>query len=214
MKGVRLDPKIHEARVAYCRERRLAKEARKLAQIVAKKNADENALIADAKLNTEYKSMERNGEIWRPVLGMPEYEVSNLGSVRSWLPHGKSRKPRAVPKRLHQGWSGGIETTRKKLTPLVALHGKPYALNTLVATAFHGIRPEGYTASWKDGNRANNRADNVYWKRNCLSEEEKEEVKSIFMTDDFTCFGVAKQYGVNVSVIWNLLQNHKKVKLG
>jgi hypothetical protein len=89
---------------------------------------------------------------WRPIQSFPGYEVSGEGQVRSWyrgtarilkpcpLPTGYLRVflCRAGPKRRHTRY-----------------------IHTLVLEAFHGARQPGMEARHLDGNRENNRSDNL-----------------------------------------------------
>lgn len=99
-------------------------------------------------------------EEWR-VTHHPDYEVSNLGRVRSWAPqggnvrHGKPSRPKQP----------------RLLKPGIASHGYPtvsfgrgygsQCVHRLVATAFLGPCPEGQECRHKDDNRANAKADNL-----------------------------------------------------
>lgn len=93
-------------------------------------------------------------EIWKPVVGHPGYEVSNVGRVRSLLTCCILRPA------LNRGY------------PAVCLRGKTRKVHALVAEAFIGPRPEGqevrhYNGDKRDarkrnlryGTRAQNRAD-------------------------------------------------------
>jgi hypothetical protein len=90
-----------------------------------------------------------NTETWRVALEAPEYEVSSEGRVRRI--GGKPLKP--APNT--QGYlhvtlcTGGRRMTR--------------TLHVLVATAFHGPRPEGLVAAHNNGNKRDNRAANLRW---------------------------------------------------
>ena len=97
-------------------------------------------------------------EIWLPVVGFEfTYRVSNLGRVRR-LRHHIVRKD-------------GIRTLmRAKImrpTPdsknylQVSVGGKLRSVHRLVATAFIGPRPKGFTTCHNDGNERNNRALNL-----------------------------------------------------
>lgn len=91
-------------------------------------------------------------EQWRPVADWP-YEVSDLGRVR-----------RAT------GWNGTqagrvLNPARCGRYALVSLRnkGRVWAVHvhTLVAAAFLGPRPAGQQVNHKDGDKRNNRSDNL-----------------------------------------------------
>lgn len=88
-------------------------------------------------------------EIWKPVAGNESYEVSNLGRVRyiKMLTITKSKS--------------GEARGAKRYARVSSKVGKNGKVHQLVAEAFLGQRPEGYTIDHKDGNRENNRADNL-----------------------------------------------------
>ena len=110
-----------------------------------------------------------DAEEWRPVVGWPDYEVSNLGRVR-----------RATDFMKRQWQNGKIYVLRPKGVMLkTGLHsdGYPYAtlygadrkrktvaVHILVCEAFCGPRPspEHEVAHW-DGNRNNPAASNLRW---------------------------------------------------
>jgi hypothetical protein len=101
-------------------------------------------------------------ELWKPVVGHPDYEVSSLGRVRS----------------LSREWTqanryGGEHTHRKLgrvLRPGIASNGYPTVVlgrgnsrtvHSLVTEAFLGPTPAGQEVRHQDGNRTNPRLDNL-----------------------------------------------------
>jgi hypothetical protein len=98
-------------------------------------------------------------EEWRPT-AHPDYDVSNLGRVRSRAPqggnmiHGKPSRPK----------------TPRILKPGIASHGYPtvcfgrgntISVHVLVAAAFVGPCPVGCEVRHKDDDRENPKADNL-----------------------------------------------------
>ena len=96
-------------------------------------------------------------EEWRPVVGFEGYEVSNLGSVRSWRTRRASDRGRVLVGKfdrdgyhevcLSQGARG--EFWRK--------------VHHLVLEAFVGPRPDGFEACHANGNASDNSAWNLRW---------------------------------------------------
>lgn len=97
-------------------------------------------------------------ERWWPVYGFHGYEASDHGRVRSY--RGRRRKPTAPPRVLtprlgKQGY----------LTVCVAgLYGRAtMTVHRLVLLTFRGICPEGHAASHLNGDRLDNRLENLEW---------------------------------------------------
>lgn len=91
-------------------------------------------------------------EEWKRIERFPMYEISNLGRLRSY----------------HRGWNGRICSINFATTYpsyLFSKDGKKTSIriHTLVACTFLGPRPEGMYVCHKDGDRTNNRLDNLYY---------------------------------------------------
>lgn len=87
---------------------------------------------------------------WRSIQGFSGYEVSDEGDVRSWL-RGEVRilKPHPLP-------AGYLRVFLRRA-------GRTYTryIHALVLEAFHGDRRPGTEARHLDGNKQNNRSDNL-----------------------------------------------------
>lgn len=94
-------------------------------------------------------------EIWKTIPGCPRFEASNLGQIRG-------ADPRT-----------GTKTIRKQF---IGSHGylmvnvqtgcgrrKTETVHSLICLTFAGDRPPNYDCCHKDGDRFNNRADNLRW---------------------------------------------------
>lgn len=97
-------------------------------------------------------------EIWKPITGYEGlYEVSNLGRVRS-LDRRDSLGRMRFGKVLKQNDDGNGY-------PFIALHNngktKQMHIHRIVANAFLGEMPNGYTVNHIDENKHNNHADNL-----------------------------------------------------
>lgn len=90
-------------------------------------------------------------EDWRPVVGFPDYAVSNLGRVVSY----KGKKPREM--------RGGRNQRGYRLVVLQSPDGKAVcrSVHRLVAAAFIGPLPEGMQTRHLDGDKNNNSVLNL-----------------------------------------------------
>lgn len=96
-------------------------------------------------------------EVWLPVPNHDGYEVSSFGRVRSYLISNSSRR-RAVPKILKASLTHGY--------PCVQLKGSLVRrqVHLYVLEAFVGSKPAwADSARHLDGNRTNNRVENLAW---------------------------------------------------
>ena len=93
-------------------------------------------------------------EEWRRHPIIDRYEISNLGRVRRAAPGPNTR----VGKILKQTWSGPHG--------YLIVHPSGFSnrqVHTLVLECFVGVRPPNLEARHLDGDRTNNRADNLVW---------------------------------------------------
>ena len=114
------------------------------------------------------KKMSSN-EVWLKVPDFPDYEVSNLGSIRRW----------AVDLRSHRLTWQALKAVPNKAGYLsVSLcrnaKAKNVRVNRIVCSAFHGEAPtRKHHAAHENGNRADNRAVNLSWKTPLENEFDK-----------------------------------------
>src|SRR5689334_22814272 len=99
-------------------------------------------------------------EEWKSVSGYSDYEVSNLGRVRSWRIKGNTTKPVTKSRLLKFATCG-----HKQKYYAVKLYrdnvGKSHRVHRLVLEAFVGPMPEGLEVRHLDGDSFNNRLDNL-----------------------------------------------------
>jgi hypothetical protein len=100
-------------------------------------------------------------EEWRPVVGWPEYEVSNLGSVKRVAAAQRTR-----PGRVLQANGGtpypAVSLSAKSRLPSPGWKRTP--IHIIVIEAFHGPRPSArHEVAHNDGNPKNNQANNLRW---------------------------------------------------
>lgn len=93
-----------------------------------------------------------DSEIWKPIPEHGDYEVSNLGRIRSWKPWRDTPLPRL------------LKPYGKADYPRVSLGWKrQHLLHVLVLETFVGPCPEGMEACHRDGDKRNPRLDNLRW---------------------------------------------------
>lgn len=104
-------------------------------------------------------------EIWLPIAEYEgAYEVSNFGNVRSLdreinkldrcgNPYCVQSKGRTLKKTMTRGYQQTYLCSKSK--------SSTYAVHRLVAKAFLGDRPDGYQVNHIDGDKTNNRTDNL-----------------------------------------------------
>lgn len=87
-------------------------------------------------------------EIWANIKNYPDYQVSNLGNVRSY----KNGMVKVI-----NGW---VQNTGYKT---VALNNKKYSVHRLVAETFIHKPVSKNVVNHKDGNKLNNNINNLEW---------------------------------------------------
>lgn len=175
-------------------------------------------------------------EEWRPVAGYEEtYEVSSLGNVRSI--------DRVVTHLNRWGTTTDTRKQGKALRPLLSptcryhivnLHkpGVPrrgassvQLIHKLVAHAFLGERPEGHQIHHIDGDRFNNRANNLQYKaahahasehhmgnipgNAKLTLDQAEEIRRLCAAGTATHREIARQFGVSFATVTFIKQRKR-----
>ena len=111
--------------------------------------------------------MNAGDEKWLPAADYPNYEVSDLGRVRSIDHEGRSRwgTPRAFSGRiLAQAQAGGVDGRRYRTVTLYRDGvGNQITVHTLVLLTFVGPRPPKTQGCHADDNPDNNQLSNLYW---------------------------------------------------
>lgn len=160
-------------------------------------------------------------ETWKQIKGFEGlYEVSDLGRVRSLDKISKSRSG-SYRKKSGMIISGGINSRGYRLCLLYPAEGKRQTVyfHHLVLKAFIGEPLPGQEACHNDGNKQNNRLDNLRWDthiKNCsdrekhgtnykgvhngnakLTEDKVLEVRRLELTHS----EIAKIYGISTATV-------------
>lgn len=111
---------------------------------------------AKERSSREYDSPDISGEVWKDILGYPNYQVSNMGRVRGWA---KRYKSYYIIKPQENVISGRMYVTLRNEAKTANL-----SLPRLVAFAFvPGQDADHNTVDHKDGDVKHNWADNLEW---------------------------------------------------
>lgn len=97
---------------------------------------------------------------WRPIPGLPNYEASSDGQIRSLDhvdPRGRRRRGRVL-KQTRAGRGG-----KYFYVPVPGKAGSVAAVHRLVLMAFRGPCPEGMEACHNNGDGHDNRIENLRW---------------------------------------------------
>lgn len=164
-------------------------------------------------------------EIWRSIVGYEGiYEISNLGRIKRIL-NGSGAMPGHIlrPYKTNNGYF------------VVALHNntirKKFLVHRLVAEAFIGPCPPNYETNHRDGNRQNNRTENLEWLSKSdnnihalkvlgrqtfrgethgmskLTKEQVVEIRRLYATGLCTQYKLGEQFGVSQSTIGRITRN-------
>jgi hypothetical protein len=108
----------------------------------------------------------------RPIPEIIGYCAGNDGNIYSFMRNGSAVGRWGWPK---------YQTTPKRITPnpgdygymQVTVCGKTMKVHILVASAFHGPRPDGKECSHLDGTKANTTPENLKWETKSANERRK-----------------------------------------
>jgi hypothetical protein len=179
---------------------------------------EEQGMTQGGFIRADYKQVGAIEE-WRTIPEAPGYEVSSFGRVCSWLPLRNFAKPPTErrmlkPKIDKDGYlSVVIRNSGNRLHRRVA---------TLVAEAWHGMRPDGLLVRHLDGSKDNNIPSNLMWGTpQDNSDDAKKhgtiikggQVNTSRFTPEIVKFirssqaghsVLAREYGVTPSAIWHI----------
>ena len=145
-----------------------------------------------------------NKEIWKVVDNFPNYEISNLGRIRS------KKNGILKPQKTSNGYLSIILYARQKFAPTLV---KSARIHRLVLHAFNPIENEDkMQVDHLDFNRANNELSNLKWStasQNCNRKAPKEKYyNSIGCYDEFGNYynsykEAARKYGLSPNTVKN-----------
>ena len=143
-------------------------------------------------------------EIWKPCVGLENYEISNLGRVKG---------PKGIRKLTKANKTGHLKLT-------VTKQGKHRCIlvHRLVADAFLGKQPEGTEILHKDDDPSNNAVSNLFYgthaenikmsvrhkqhfktKRRHLTDDQVREIRN----SDASTTELALRFGVHYNCVYN-----------
>lgn len=125
--------------------------------------------MATSDSTSNYTQDEYDSEIWKAVPGYSEYEVSSLGRVRSWLKRGNHKQKRSDSPTISPLGRRG----RDKRLSFTTRDGRQWYVAVLILTTFVSECPKGMEACHNDGNKDNNRLDNLRWDTHISNEKDK-----------------------------------------
>lgn len=157
-------------------------------------------------------------EVWRTIHNASNYEVSNLGRVRSHLPY-RNNAPALFP---HFISPSSDKNGYKKVVLRIDGKRKDFRVAVLVAEAWHGPRPKGLIVRHLDGSKDNDIPRNLKWgtpKENSLDAKmhgtyyhghkvntcklKESDVKVIKCSSE-SHTELAKKFNVTVGTIWHI----------
>ena len=159
-------------------------------------------------------------EEWRDIELYPNYQVSNLGNVRS-VTHIDSMG------RVKKGQNKNLKKHPKGYLVVVLNHNENVLVHRLVANTFLGNAPCGHEVNHKDGNKQNNCVENLEWvtksenqrhrylklkampksqlsefkKRNMEKGKVRNNVSKEMLESSMTLTEISKKTGVSISTI-------------
>ncbi len=170
-------------------------------------------------------------EVWKDIIGYEgQYQISNLGRAKSLERIVKFGNRERVVKEIII--SRLVRENKYCVVTLVKNNiSIPFLVHRLVATAFYGVCPDGKECCHDDGNRQNNRLENLKWgthienmkdriKHGTLqyginnpackySEEKINEVRKLF--DETKSYEtVYKCLGISKTHVWNIINNKRR----
>lgn len=163
---------------------------------------------------------------YRVVPGFPAYRVGSDGSVwsrwkRRWVGRSVETTPEGLWKRMGHGMAAGY----RRVSLYRSGEQCPYNIGVLVLTAFVGPCPDGMEICHGNGNRLDDRLENLRWgtrlenaadrvrhgtqvkgERHPIAKLTADNVQAIrsLRAQGWEYLPIAKQFGVSKSLIFNI----------
>jgi hypothetical protein len=99
-------------------------------------------------------------EKWKPIVDFPDYAVSSYGRVKR-IAISETNRHRYKPGLILKPWKSWNGYIRLAISNKYGK--KQFGVHQLVLRAFVGRCPKGKECSHKDGNKENNKLDNLEW---------------------------------------------------
>lgn len=158
-------------------------------------------------------------EEWRPVEGFDGYEVSDAGNVRCSRPRGNQQAP-VEPRPLKpKGRKSGTY-----LRVQIGKYGPTRTVHSLVADAFVEGKAPGLEVAHENGNKYDNRAENLRWKTRKenhadkfrhgtngrgLTREVVEAIRATYVPGKTTTRQVAEMFGITPSTVCKIVKRQR-----
>lgn len=156
----------------------------------------------------------------KPIPGCPGYFAGSDGSIWSSMPGRGGRFKSLHVMRAHRDKDGYLNVTLR-----IGERKRRYRVQRLVATAFHGLCPEGLVTRHVDGDQLNNRPENLLFgtqpqniadrrahgttargqkhgRAKLTDDQAAEIIRRALAGEALT--GLAKEFGVTVGAVWSL----------
>lgn len=153
-------------------------------------------------------------EIWKSVPGFEgQYEVSNMGNVRSWLDRARKRRDIPVQLKPQRSTDGYVR--------LSLGHKNSVFIHKLVSAVFIGLCPKGMEVNHIDLNKTNNRVDNLEYLTHVdnvkhvtakggvhrkLNNEQRKEIHALFHDGKMRQAEIARKFNVTQGAIHYVLK--------
>jgi hypothetical protein len=156
----------------------------------------------------------------QPIPGCPGYFAGSDGTIWSAMPGRHGRYKSLHPIKPYRDRDGYLQVSLRPHGPR-----RRYSVQSLVATAFLGLRPDGMVVRHRDGNQLDNRPENLlygtqpqniadrqahgttsrgdaHYRAKITDDQAREILRRIQAGETLT--GLAREFGVTVGAVWAL----------
>ena len=163
-------------------------------------------------------------EVWKDIPGIPFYQASSLGKIRSLTRIIRMRGRWGWMQRTFEGRNlAACQNSHGYLQVSVGNPAKCFVVHDLVARAFHGCRDGKLQVNHRDGDKDNNRPENLEYVTSTennhhalgsglrvakILDDQLEEIRSLHGTMSLRAIG--RKYGIHHSYVRYLLDGRRK----